>query len=481
MSAHGAGALTAFTRGVAEALDALPPLLSPTTSVREAVSAMRSAGASALLAVDADGRIAGILTEQDVARRAAYVLPPDSPLSAAMTSPVRTISIDDYLYRAVARMHQLGLRHMPVVDAEGRPMGMLGLAAALAAASGRLLAQMERLTGDSSDGGLAGAKSAQADFAWELLEDAVPAAKILGVISEINRDLHRRVMARCLAESAGPPPVDFSLLIMGSGGRRESFLRPDQDNGFILADYPDEDHGRIDPWFVDLAVRMTALLDRVGFPLCKGNVMATNPVWRKSISQWLRQMELWGARRSPVALLYADIFLDFESIWGDAAPAHRLREAANRHLGRGTPFLAAMAAEGQRLGVALGWFGRVPTDDDGRVDLKLRGSMPLVASVRLYALRAGIDATGTLERIRSLVEEGTFGRDEADRLADAFGHLSDLLLRQQLLDHRAGRPPANHVELAGLTGRERERLVASLRAIDLLSRRARGDFTGQVL
>jgi len=481
MSGPGAGALTAFTRGVAEALEALPPLLSPAVSVREAVSAMRAARASTVLAVDAGGRIAGIFTEQDVARRAAYVLPPDCPLSMAMTSPVLTIAVDDYLYRAVARMHQLGLRHMPVVDANGHPVGMLGLAAALASASGRLLTQMERLTGDSSDSGLAGAKSAQADFAWELHEDAVPATTILGVISEINADLHRRVLVRCLAESPGPPPVDFSLLVMGSGGRRESFLRPDQDNGFILADYPDDEHGRVDPWFVDLAVRMTTLLDRIGFPLCQGNVMATNPLWRKSISQWVGQMELWGARRSPVALLYADIFLDFKSIWGDAAPAQRLRAAASRHLGRGTPFLAAMAAEGQRLGVALGWFGRVPTDGDGRVDLKLRGSMPLVASVRLYALRAGIDATGTLDRIHALAEEGTFGRDEADRLGDAFGQLSALLLRQQLLDHRAGRTPANHVELAMLTARERGHLVASLRAIDLLSRRARADFTGQVL
>jgi hypothetical protein len=57
---------------------------------------------------------------------------------------------------------------------------------------------------------------------------------------------------------------------MGSGGRGESLLFPDQDHGFVLADYPDEQHGEIDPWFIELAERFTATLDRLHFPLCDG-------------------------------------------------------------------------------------------------------------------------------------------------------------------------------------------------------------------
>jgi signal-transduction protein with cAMP-binding, CBS, and nucleotidyltransferase domain len=29
---------------------------------------------------------------------------------------------------------------------------------------------------------------------------------------------------------------------------------------------------------------MTGALDAIGFPFCTGEVMATNPVWRKSLS-----------------------------------------------------------------------------------------------------------------------------------------------------------------------------------------------------
>ena len=98
-------------------------------------------------------------------------------------------------------------------------------------------------------------------MAEQLFADNVPAPEILALISQINSDLHRRVVdmlvRRMADEHLGPPPVDFTLIVMGSGGRGESAIGADQDNGFILADYDDADHRAVDRWFIDLAVRMT--------------------------------------------------------------------------------------------------------------------------------------------------------------------------------------------------------------------------------
>ena len=294
------------------------------TRLAEAVAALDASGASSVLVVDSDGRLAGILTEHDVTRRVAFRLPPDAEVEKAMSRPARAVARDELLYRAVARMRREGLRHMPVVDEANRPIGMLDLHEALAAAAARMVSQIDRLTRDPSLDGLAQVKRAQAELAQDLLDDNVPAPEIQALITDINRDLHARVLegaiAALAAEGWGPPPLPLTLLIMGSGGRGENFLFPDQDNGFIVADYPDDAHTRIDAWFVALAERFTAGLDRVGFPLCKGGVMATNPLWRKSETQWRDQIELWGARRSPVAVLTADIFFDFRAGWGDAAP-----------------------------------------------------------------------------------------------------------------------------------------------------------------
>ena len=63
----------------------------------------------------------------------------------------------------------------------------------------------------------------------------------------------------------GEPPVTFALIVMGFVGRCESLLAPDQDNEFILADYADVEHSRIDAYFVPLAERFIDQLNAIGF------------------------------------------------------------------------------------------------------------------------------------------------------------------------------------------------------------------------
>jgi CBS domain-containing protein len=458
------------------------------TPLGDLVRGMAASRASSALLVDPTGRVAGILTEQDVARRVTFQMDAATPADAVITRPVVTVAASDFLYRAVARMRRLGLRHMPVVDDAGRPVGMLDLHEALAAASARMLGQIDRLTQESSIEGLTQTKQAQAELASELLADNLPAPEIQALITDINQDIHRRVLAAVLATMAaegwGEPPVPFTLLIMGSGGRGENFLHPDQDNGFILADYPDGDHNRVDAFFIALAERFTLDLDRIGFPLCKGNVMASNPLWRKTQTQWREQFEYWAERRSPVAILFADIFLDFRGISGDPARADALRATVMDTLRRYPVLLAMMCQDETSRSVALGMFGRLRRDrtgdHPGRVDLKMRGTLPLVGSARLWALKFGIAETGTLARVAALAERGVIDRNDNDELVAAFNHVTFVLLRQQLADFHAKRKVGNFVDPDALSRRESDLLRQGLRAIDNFRKRVRADLTGAV-
>ncbi len=141
---------------------------------------------------------------------------------------------------------------------------------------------------------------------------------------------------------------------MGSGGRGENFVYPDQDNGIIIGDYADERHTEIDAWFVELAERMTQGLDRIGFPLCKGAVMATNPLWRKTQTQWKDQVTMWSRRRNTTALRLCDIFFDFRSVWGEAGMARELRRHVTRATGGNVAFLRDMYEDGRDHAVGLG-------------------------------------------------------------------------------------------------------------------------------
>ncbi|MBM3485265.1 MAG: signal transduction protein [Alphaproteobacteria bacterium] len=348
---------------------------------------------------------------------------------------------------------------------------------------------MEALGGGEAIEGLARTKAAEAGIAADLLGEGMDAPSILALLVDINRDIHRRVLERAVAATAesglGAPPVAFTGLVLGSAGRGESLLGPDQDNALILDDYDDNDHTRIDRWFVALAERFTRDLATVGFPLCSGNVMATNPVWRKTATQWRRQMTLWAERRSPVAVLFADIFLDFHPFTGDPTRSETLRAHVLDGLARNPAFLAEIAGTQANHAVAVGLLGRLHTvhGDLGRrghVDLKLGGLMPLVGAVRLLALRAGVAATGTARRLDALADRGLVEPDRRDGLIAAFATLAGLLLRQQIADLRAGRPPSNDIVPDKLRRRSRDDLVEALRAVRSFHNAVIADFTGRL-
>jgi CBS domain-containing protein len=149
-------------------MGAAPPALPAETPLGQAITAMAAARASAVLALDGAGRAIGILTEQDIARRVVFQLGPEAPLAAAMTAPLIACNPDEGLWRAIALLRQHGLRHLPVIGPDGRCLGMLHRAEALAAVSGGLLSHLEALSGD-----VAAIKAAQAGIARALLAEGL--------------------------------------------------------------------------------------------------------------------------------------------------------------------------------------------------------------------------------------------------------------------------------------------------------------------
>jgi CBS domain-containing protein len=102
-----------------------PRAIEAADPVSAAVEAMRHGKVGCLL-VTRDGRLAGVFTERDLlARVLARGLPPDVPMAACMTPDPVTVQPKDSVRAAIRRMEQGGYRHLPVVDDDGRPVGML--------------------------------------------------------------------------------------------------------------------------------------------------------------------------------------------------------------------------------------------------------------------------------------------------------------------------------------------------------------------
>ena len=107
----------------------LPPgrllTVGPQTRVAEVAREMRLEDSDSV-AVMSDGRLIGIITERDlVGAIADGVNPKQAMASVIMTAGPATATEDEDVSVVALRMMSLGIRHLPVVDGEGRPIGLL--------------------------------------------------------------------------------------------------------------------------------------------------------------------------------------------------------------------------------------------------------------------------------------------------------------------------------------------------------------------
>jgi len=123
------------TRGLLRPLRALPTLqpavgLAPSATVREAIDTMKRAHLSCVLVVEHD-HLVGVFTERDVLTKvAAQEIDVDrTPVRACMTPNPEWLELDDELVYALHRMSVDGYRHIPIVDAQGRPTALVSMRA----------------------------------------------------------------------------------------------------------------------------------------------------------------------------------------------------------------------------------------------------------------------------------------------------------------------------------------------------------------
>jgi CBS domain-containing protein len=98
-----------------------------TVTVAEALATMLTGDAVAVVVVDGEGRLSGIATDRDLLGRVygPGLDPARTGVGEVVTRDPEALSPDDRICYAVNRMMTLGCRTMPVVDAEGRPVGLV--------------------------------------------------------------------------------------------------------------------------------------------------------------------------------------------------------------------------------------------------------------------------------------------------------------------------------------------------------------------
>jgi len=98
-------------------------------TVADAIHTMLDLHVGAVAVVDSDHRVAGIFTERDVLRKFALSgrNPDITPVRELMTTPVELATAETSSSEALVTMVERHFRHLPVVDNNGKLLGVLSI------------------------------------------------------------------------------------------------------------------------------------------------------------------------------------------------------------------------------------------------------------------------------------------------------------------------------------------------------------------
>jgi len=98
------------------------------TPVEEAAKVMDEKRISSILVVDESGKLVGIFTDRDLRFAAANgKIGKGIPIHMLMTENPITISPSDPITEALRKMRDADVKHLPVVDKENRPVGIVAV------------------------------------------------------------------------------------------------------------------------------------------------------------------------------------------------------------------------------------------------------------------------------------------------------------------------------------------------------------------
>jgi CBS domain-containing protein len=452
-----------------------PVACGPDERVRAAIATLRELAIGAMIVVNEARVPIGILTLRDVVDRIA--LEPgalDAPIGRVMTADLVTLPVQATAYAAALAMVRHGVRHIVLVDGV-RLAGVVSERDLFGLQSTGVQRLSTEIKGARDLAAITQFGADIRDLATRMVVQGAAVGPLTAFIASLNDLLTERIVELDF-QAAATRGLRWCWVVMGSEGRSEQTLRTDQDNGLIFEPAPGGSVEDARAALLPVAQHINQALDRAGYRLCPGDIMAGNPQWCLSLEEWRARFERWIDSGSPEALLHGAIFFDLRPLTGELALGRELRAWLAVHAPKNRRFLHQIAANAVEARAPLNWMGRFLTGSDGTLNLKLNGAGHFVDAARIFSLAFGIDECNTERRLRAAAPSLKVPATELEAWISAFHRIQGYRLTRQAQCLAQGIEPDNRVDPRALNDFDRDVLRNALRQARALQRRLALDY-----
>lgn len=447
------------------------------TTIQEAASLMKRKKRSVIF-IHRDGDIVGVLNNNDLNNRViAENVNVEKPVIEVMTSPIVTISENALLYEAIIQLKTKNISHTLTKKENGTITGVVGFEDIMRMQQNSVSYLIKEIEVAEGVEALQKIHMRVPVLVNALIESGDKTHNITRIITSISDAIVNRVLQLTI-EDVGTPPCRFAFMVMGSEGRMEQTLLTDQDNAIVFENQEGDKLDIAYRYFIEMGEQVNKTLDKIGYKLCKGEVMARNPKWTQPLTVWKDYFTGWVNNSDPQSIMEASIFFDFRAVFGSSEIVSDLRDHVNQSTEHKSVFFYNMAQSVIKYKSPINMFGNLISDTTGQedaVDIK-RILLPVISFIRLYSLRHDIVETNSLARLKQLYLQQIIQKSMYIELKQSYNFLMQQRFREQAKSILNNEPATNHISIVTLTHIELASLKKILGEINNLQTKTSFDF-----
>lgn len=442
------------------------PLTTTVTSiVKETAQLMTENNSDFVIVTDKNYPI-GIVTDSDMRSKIATGrFPMTSTIDKIMSSPVIAVTENVSLAEAQLLLLQYSVSHLCVtVDGTDKSevKGIItehDLIVAQASNPGVLIKEIKR-SQEPKD--LRKVRLKLAELIQTSLDKNIPLSHVMNVAGEINTAILKRAVEIAIIE-LGSAPARFAWFSIGSQGRKEQLLLTDQDSFLIFEDVAEAKYRDVKDYFIKLSKKTVSILEKVGYAPCPYGHNASNMIWCKSLTDWIKQFNTWMNTPGENSDKISGIFFDYELVIGESKIEEAISNLVVKNTEKNSLFFDYLGNDTLRKPAPLSFFKKFNLEDEGiykdKFDLKNRAIMPLVDAARLFTLSNHIKGiNNTYLRFKQLAISNPANSEVFLACAEAFLVLNKIRTAEGLKNDNDGQ----YIIIENLSKADKEKLKNAL-------------------